>query len=43
MHSFNSFTVTAVPEPATGVVLLSGTIAGFWLKRRNRKVMAALA
>jgi hypothetical protein len=41
--SFNSFTVTAVPEPATGVVLLGGTIAGFWLKRRKRTSAAVEA
>lgn len=39
--SYNSFTVTAVPEPATGVVLLGGTLAGFWWKRRRRTLEIA--
>lgn len=34
--SFNTFTITAVPEPATGGVLLAGTVAGLWLKRRRK-------
>ncbi len=39
--SFNAFTITAtaaVPEPATGLVLLGGTLAGFWWKRRRRQL-----
>jgi PEP-CTERM motif len=36
--SYNGFTVTAVPEPATGVVLLGGSLAGFWWKRRRRNL-----
>jgi hypothetical protein len=34
--SYNAFTITAVPEPSTGAVLLGGSLAGFWWKRRRR-------
>lgn len=33
--SFNSFTVTAVPEPATGGLLLCGALAAYWKRRRS--------
>jgi hypothetical protein len=38
--SYNAFTITAVPEPSTGVVLLGGSLAGFWWKRRKQAEQA---
>ncbi len=38
--SFNAFTITAVPEPATGGILVCGAIAGLWMKRRRTKLAA---
>lgn len=35
--SYNALTITAVPEPSTGIILLGGTLARFWWKRRNRR------
>ena len=33
--SFNSFTITAVPEPATGGILLCGALVGAWIRKRR--------